>query len=116
MGGAERVVLALRPFRKPGQAAALTERANAVAATSEDLVRIALVADVPDQTVIRGVEYVVQRHRQLDDTEPCAEMATGLCDRVDGFRTQFVGKLFKLIGRQVFEIARDVDAVEQGRF
>src|SRR6476620_5547275 len=116
MGGAERVVFAFRPFRKSGQAAALTERANAVAATGEDLVRIALVAYVPDQTVIRGVEYVVQRNRQLDDTEPCSEMATGLCDRVDGFRTQFVGKLFKLIGRQVFEIARDVDAVEQGRF
>jgi hypothetical protein len=43
-------------------------------------------------------------------------MTTGLCDRVDGFRTQFAGKLFKLIGRQVFEIARHADAVEQGRF
>jgi hypothetical protein len=36
---------------KPGQPAALAERADPVAAAGDDLVRIGLVADVPDQRV-----------------------------------------------------------------
>ena len=98
---------------KPGQAATLTQRANAVAPTSEDFVRIGLVADIPDQPVGWRVEHVVQRYRQLDHAESCAEMTAGLGDCVNGLGTQLVGKLLELLGRQVFEIARKVDAVEQ---
>jgi hypothetical protein len=49
MGGAERVVFALGALGEAGEAAALAQRADAVAAAGEDLVRIGLVADVPDQ-------------------------------------------------------------------
>ena len=49
-----------------------------------DLVRIGLMADVPDDTVVRRVEHVVQRNRQLDDTKAGAEMAAGDRHRVDG--------------------------------
>ena len=52
-----------------GQAAALAQGADAVAAPGEDLVRIGLVADVPDQPVARGVEVLVQGNGQLDDAE-----------------------------------------------
>ena len=56
----------------------------------------------------------MQRHRQLDHTQSCAEMAAGLGDRVNRLVTQLAGKLFELLGRQVLEIAREVDAIEQG--
>ena len=55
MRGAERVVFALRALGEAGQAAALAQRADAVAAAGEDLVRIGLVADVPDRCGRRGV-------------------------------------------------------------
>ena len=42
---------------------------HAVAPAGEDLVRIGLVADVPDEAVVRRVEDVVQRDGQLDRAE-----------------------------------------------
>ncbi len=69
MRRAERVVFALGALGEAGQAAALAQRADAVAPAGQDLVRIGLVADVPDQPVARRVEDVVQRDGQLDDAE-----------------------------------------------
>ena len=60
MGGAERIVIALGALGETGQPAAGAQRADAVAAAGQDLVRIGLMADVPDQAVARGVEDVVQ--------------------------------------------------------
>ena len=68
---------------KPDRPPAWRRRADAVAPAGEDLVRIGLVADIPDQPVARRVEDVVQRDRQLDDAEPGAEMAAGDRDRGD---------------------------------
>ena len=96
MRGAERVVFALGALGEAGQAAALAQRADAVAPAGEDLVRIGLVADVPDQPVARRVEDVVQRDRQLDDAEAGAEMAAGDRDGVDRLVAQLVGKLAQL--------------------
>jgi hypothetical protein len=119
MRGAERVVFALGALGESGQAAALPERTNAVTPVGQDLVRIALVADVPDQLVSRRVEHIVQRHGKLDHAQARAEMAAGVGDRVDGLPPQLVGKLRELLGRQVLHVARQADAVEQrclGRF
>ena len=67
----ERVVFALAPL---GEAAEphLPKRADAVAPPGHDLVRIGLVADVPDQLVAGRIEHVVQGDRQLDDAKPRA--------------------------------------------
>ena len=113
MGGAERIVFALGALGEAGQAAALTERADAVAAAGKNLVRIGLVADVPDQAVVRRVEHVMQRDRQLDDAEAGAEMAAGDSDSVDGLLTQLVGDLAKLVGFKLAEVGRGFDLVEQ---
>ena len=72
--------------RAPGEArqpARLAQRADALAPAGQDLVRVGLVADVPDQPVVRRVEHVVQGHGQLDHAQPGAEMPAGHRDRVD---------------------------------
>ena len=96
MRGAERIVFALGALGEAGQAAALAQRADAVAPAGEDLVRIGLVADVPDQPIIRRVEDIMQRNRQLDHAEPGAEVTAGDRDSVDRLLPQFVGKLAQL--------------------
>ena len=54
--GAERIVFGSRSaIGEAGQAATLAQGADAVAAPGEDLVRIGLVADVPDDAIVRGV-------------------------------------------------------------
>ena len=48
MCGTERIVLALGALGETGQPAALAQRTDTIAAAGEDLVRIGLVADIPD--------------------------------------------------------------------
>ena len=84
MRGAERVVFALGALGEAGEAVALAQRADAVAASGQDLVRIGLMADVPNQPVVRRIENIMQRDGELDHAEAGAEMAAGRRDSVDG--------------------------------
>ena len=106
MRRAERVVGALRPPGEARQPAAGPQRADPVAPPGQDLVRIALVADVPDQLVLRRVEDRVDRHRQLDDAEAGAEMPAGHADRRDRLGAQLVGHLPELGDRQPLQVRR----------
>ena len=114
MGGAERVVFALGALGEAGEPAAHAQRADAVAPAGQDLVRIGLVADVPDQAVVGRVEHVMERDGELDHAEPGAEMAAGDRDRVDGLLPQFVGQLPQLLAIEAPQVGRRVDLVEQG--
>src|SRR3546814_16351783 len=60
------LVDALLAAGESGEAAALAQGADAVAPAGEDLVRIALMRDVPVQLVPRRLDHVVQRGSQLD--------------------------------------------------
>ena len=115
MRGAERVVFALGALGEAGQAVAHPQRADAVAAAGEDLVRIGLMADVPDDAVLRGVEDVVQRDREFDHAEAGAQMAAGDGDRVDGLGAQLVGDLPELALVELAQVVRGVDLIKEGR-
>ena len=113
MGGAERVVFALRALGEAGESPALAQRVDAIAPTGEDLVRIGLMADVPDQPVARRVEDVVQRDGELDHAEPGAEVAAGDRNGADRFRAQLVGELAQVAQLQLADVGRVMDAVEE---
>ena len=115
MRGAEGVVFALGALGETGKAAALAQRADAVAPAGQDLVRIGLVSDVPDQAIVRGVENVVQGDRQLDHAESGAEMAARHRDRVDGLVAQFIRELAKILFRQGAQFRRSGNTVQEGR-
>src|SRR3546814_11963690 len=67
MRRAERVIVALAALGEARKAAAGPQGPDPVAAPGDDLVRIALVADVPHDLVARRVEHIMQRGGQLDD-------------------------------------------------
>src|SRR5882672_9811811 len=96
MRGAKGIVFALAPLGETGKASALTHRTHASAASGQDLVRIGLMADIPDDLVLRRIEDAVQGHGELDDAEASAEMAAGDRNRVDKLVAQFFGGLPKL--------------------
>ena len=112
MRGAEAVVFALGALGEARQPAALTQRPDAVAPAGQDLVRVGLMADVPDQPVVRRVEHVVQRNGQLDDAEAGAEMAAGDRDRADRLGAQFVGNLPQVVFVDAAQIGRALDRVQ----
>ena len=96
------------------QAAALAQGADAVAAAGQDLVRIALVADVPDQDVLGRLEHMVQGDGQLDHAEAGAQVAAGDGHRVDGLGAQLVRQLTQLGDVEAAHVGGDVNCVEQG--
>ena len=116
MRGAERIVIALAALGEAGQAAAGAQRADAVAAAGEDLVRIGLMADVPDQPVARRVEDVMDRGGELDHAEARAEVTAGHRDGIDGLLTQLVGDLANLLDLELAQVVRRPDGVEKRRF
>ncbi len=112
--GAEGVVFALGALGEAGQAAALAQGADAVAPAGQDLVRIALVADVPDQDVVRRVEDVVQGRRQLDHAEAGAKVAAGYRYGRDQLLAQLVGELAQVVLLQLAQVGRNRDLIEEG--
>jgi len=116
MRGAERIVVALGALGEAGEAATGAQRADAVAAAGQDLVRVGLVADVPDQAVARRVEDVVDRGGEFHDAEAGAEVAAGHRNGVDGFLAEFVGDLTHLLDLELAKVVGRSDGIEKRRF
>ena len=113
VAGAHDVVRGLGDRAERSEAAVLADRGEAVLAAGQDLVRVGLVADVPEDLVPRRVEHAVQRHRQLAGAEVGAEVAADLADRVDD---QLAGLLRDLLELRVVEpvqVGRRIDLVEE---
>ena len=93
MRGTKRVVRALVTLGEAVEATGTAQRAHPIPPSGQDLVRVALIADIPDQPVAWCVEDVVQRQGQLDHAEPGTEMPARARDRIDQLGAQFGGDL-----------------------
>ena len=113
MRGAEGVVLALAAPRKARQALILPQRGHLVAPAGEDLVRIGLMAHVPDQPVMRGVEHIVQRDGQFHRTQIGRQVPPGTRHGVQNELPQLVGQLGQLLPLQRAQVGRTVDTGQQ---
>ena len=98
---------------EPAQSTQLAQTVHAVAPPGEDLVRVGLVAHVPHQAVMRGVEDVVQRHGELDRAQIGTEVAAGTGHAVEQKAAQLVGQLAQALARQLAQVRRVVDGVQQ---
>jgi hypothetical protein len=111
--GAEGVVFALVAAREAADAAELAQRPHLVAPAGEDLVRVGLVTDVPDQAVVRRVEDVVQRDRELDGAEVGRQVAAGARDRLQHMVAQLARERLQVGARQASQVGRAVDAGQE---
>jgi len=71
-GRAKRIVFALGAFGEAGQTAPGV-RSYPVAPSGQYLMRIGLVADVPNQPVVRCIENIMQGNRELDTPSPARD-------------------------------------------
>ena len=81
MAGAEGVVLAFTAAQEAAQPALAANGVHGVPAPGQDLVRVGLVSDIPDQPVVRGIEHAVQGDRQLHRSQAGREVAAGVGNR-----------------------------------
>ena len=93
------------------QALVLADRLQLVAAAGQDLVGVGLVADVPEDLVVRGVEQRVQRDGDLARAEVGAEVAADLPDGVDDVLADLLRHLLELLVGQAVQVLGLVDAL-----
>src|SRR6187549_2337062 len=111
MGGAERIEFAFCPLREAAEPSGLPDRPYAVAAAGDDLVRIALVANVPDQFVVRRIEHIMDGDGQLDNAKARSKMSAGLGYRRDHLAAQLIGQLRQLRLFQGTEFSGEIDLI-----
>ena len=107
------VVLGLEDRAERREALVLADRRKLVAAAGEDLVRIGLMADVPEHLVARRVQQRVQRDRQLARAEVRAEVPADLADRVDDVLAKLPRDLVELVVAERMKVLRAVDPVQE---
>ena len=101
MGCAERVVVTLGAAGKAIEPAALPNRADVLPPAGENLVRIGLVAHIPDEPVSRRIECVVKRYGEFDHPHPAAEVSARLGGRSDDLCSQFGCQTGKIVGAKL---------------
>ena len=112
----EAIVFALGALGETGKATALTQCADAPAPLGENFVRIGLVADVPDQTVVGRIEDMMQCDSQFDHAQTRAEMTTGDGNGIDRLCAKFFRELRQLTLWQFPKVGWRFDGVEERSF
>ncbi|MNR58549.1 hypothetical protein D3C85_1795770 [compost metagenome] len=74
--------------------------------------RIGLVAHIPDDAIVRRVEHLMQRQRELDGAQVGRQVSARFGYRLQHEATQFVRKLLQLATIQPFEVCRRLNAVQ----
>src|SRR5262249_50311880 len=103
------VVLGLGDRAERGQALVLADRRQLVAAAGQDLVRVGLVADVPDQLVARRIEQRVQRDSELARAEGGAEVPADRPGPVDEVLAAPLRDLDELLVAAIVQVLGPVD-------
>ena len=116
MRGAEGVVGTLLAARKTRDAALLAQTRHAGAPAGQDLMAVGLVADIPDNAVVRRVECVMQRDGQLHRAEIRGKMPTRGGHRFDDEFAQFGREQLQVLAREPAQIGRIGNGIENRIF
>ena len=114
MACAEQIVGGFVDPQEARQAAVLPNGGKLLTSACQNLMHIALVADIPDQFILGNIVDFVQGESQFNDAEGRGEMAAGLGDCLGQVNTNFLCQGAHLIRRQAFEVGRAIDPLEQG--
>src|SRR5215472_6988390 len=113
MRGAEGVVITLGAARKSRDATPLPQGGHALAPPGQNLVRVALVADVPDDAVARRVEDVMQRDGELHRAKVGRQMPAGARDGFEDELAQLLRELRQILFAQAPQLRGVVDLLEE---
>ena len=93
MPGIKRIVVTFRALGETGEAIQLAQGRKTFSPPGEQLVRVRLVTDIPEQMVLRTVEEIMQRDGEFHHAEICAQMATGFGECFQQELTNFLREL-----------------------
>ncbi len=111
----EMVVLAFTRMRVSGNVVVMGRVEERPLAAGQDLVRVGLVGDIPDEFVFRGVEHVVHGDGRFHHAQIRSDVPTGFRDSSDQRLTNLVGEGGQLVLAEPLEIRRAVDVIQVRR-
>src|ERR1700730_8666770 len=106
MADAEGVVLALGPARERRQPSALLDGRELLAPPGQNLVRIGLMAYIPDQPIVGCLVHIMQCHREFDGAESRGKMPAARADALDQKLSQFCRQRRQLVDWQPAQSGR----------
>ena len=116
MTDAESVKFTLCAGRERRESLILLDRREPIATAREDLVRIRLMSDIPDQPVVRRLEHVMQRHRQFDSAQARRKVSALAADGLDQVSAQLFGDLRQVTPRQRAQVRRRLYSRKKRKF
>ena len=102
MARSKSVIPALGTLGETADSAVLAQGTKFLLAPGQKLVRISLMADIPDETVICGIEYVMKSYRQFDHAETGGKMPAVFGDGAYDSGANFLSQFEKLLIRSDF--------------
>lgn len=114
MRSTEGVIFAFGATGEPREATGLAQRADAIATACQNLVRIGLMPNVPNEFVGGRIENVMQGHGEFNNAKTRAQMTASDRHGVNHLGAHFVGKLTQIAFRQGAQIRRRRNAVQKG--
>ena len=113
MTHAEGVVFAFAAARKRREPLMLLDGMQPLAAPGQHFMRVGLVADVPHQPVIGGVENIMQGDGQFDRAQSRREVAAAGTDTMDQELAQLIGQFHQLGRGQQPQVRRCLERLKQ---
>ena len=115
VSGVKHVAAALRPLRKSGHTAQLPQRGEPLLASGQDLVRVGLMAHIPDQAVLLRVKSEMKGHRQLHHAKIRRQMSARYGQFFNQKLPDLLCQLRELIVRDLPDIARLINLLQYHR-
>ncbi len=102
------IVWALASFREATDTPMRSDRVKPVPSPCYQFVSIRLMADIPNDQILRGIKYVVQGQGQFHRSQVRGQMAAVTGNSTDNFISDLFSQLVKFFDGQRFEILRSV--------
>src|SRR6478752_7619641 len=112
MARAKGIVFALVAAQVAREAAELLDGAEFVTPPRNQLVRVGLVADIPDEDVVRGIEGDVEREGQLNGPQIRSKVSAAERHRFDDLLAHLLRQQGEVFGRKRLELRGLVNGVE----
>ena len=113
VAGAERVVFRFIAPQKAADAAVLLDRRKLIAASGQDFVRIRLMTNIPNQTILRRIERIMQGHRQFDSPERSTRVPAHARHGFQNVLANLVGYGLQFIRPQPSQVGGRIDLFQQ---
>ena len=109
MSATERVILALVRMRERLQTIQFAVRAELVTTPRQNLMSVCLVPHVPHNAVVRRVEHIMQRHRQLHHTQARSQMTRIHRQLLNDVTPQFIAHGRQFLHLQLAQVNRIIN-------